>query len=196
MAELEFRYQKAIADIGKVARKWQRALPEGSYDRLSGYTAHTKPGQYGGVLINGRGDRGHEDFALREHFSQNIDQFNFCKTARKPYDCVVVAALAILKHRLDDAIDVGSDGGAEDWDSGVALARSVTRLAIKNPIQRGGVVAVLEETRRAFDTVWAEAPAEVRESFTDKEAAYGLFTFGFSYGMQYVTDQLDIVDDE
>lgn len=88
---------------------------------LSGYTAHTKPGQYGGLMINGKGENGHEDFSLREHFSQN--ESDFCKTARKSYDVVVTACLIILKHYLKDNITIGSDGGASDWSPGYCLAR-------------------------------------------------------------------------
>lgn len=142
MPELEKALQKAVDEIGLVARTWQKMHPKGSIGdacRLSGYTAHVKPGQgYRGIKLNGKGDNSHEDFCIREHFRQNLDQgFNFCKTARKPYDTVIIAALCILKHRLGDAIEVSSDGDAAEWNEGLALARKVTRLAIKNPLGTG-----------------------------------------------------------
>lgn len=130
--DLELQYQRAVKEIGKIARHWNECFPSGSLERLSGYTAHVKAGSYGGVKLNGKGELSHEDFALREHFTQNDG--GFCKTARKPYDVVVVAALALLKHRLGDAISVSSDGYAENWEAGVKLARQVTKLKIKNPI--------------------------------------------------------------
>ena len=132
----EKQYQKAIAECAKICRTYYK-----EYGGLSGYSAHTKPGQYGGLLVNGAGADGHEDFSLREHYSQN-ETFNFCKTAQKPYDLVVVACLAILKHRLGNLIEVSSDGESLDWKNGVFYAAIVTRLAIKNPIKtiRGGTL--------------------------------------------------------
>ena len=56
--------------------------------------------------INGKGDNSHETFVL----SSYKGDFNFCKTARKPYDIVVCKVLLILKHYLGDGINVSSDG--------------------------------------------------------------------------------------
>lgn len=125
---LEARYQKAILECQKVCSTYYK-----EFGGLSGYSAHTKPGAYGGLKVNGKGDDGHEDFVMREHFNENED-FEFCKTARKSYDLVVTACLAILKHRLGHAIEVSSDGDAADWTDGVNYAREVTGLKIKNPL--------------------------------------------------------------
>ena len=129
---IEAKYQRAIADCQRIVKAWYR-----ENGALSGYTAHAKLGKYGGIQVNGKGEDGHETFTLREHFNQNFENgegFNFCKTARKPYDTVVTACLSVLKHRLGDAIDVSSDGDASDWIEGVEYARKVTRLKVKNPI--------------------------------------------------------------
>lgn len=135
-ADLEAKYQQAILECAKVAQAYNNALPKGDPERLSGYTAHTKPGTYGGLDINGKGEYSHDSFQLREHFSENIDSgFGFCKTARRPYDTVVTACLSILKYRLGDAIEVSSDGRPADWVRGVFLARTVTKRAIKYPIK-------------------------------------------------------------
>ena len=137
----EIAYQKAIDDCSKIARVYNAECRANGLDmdRLSGFTAHCKKGKYGGVLINGKQENAHEDFSAREHFRQNfedgLDGSNFCKTARKPYDIVVVACLAVLKHRLGDLIDVSSDGNAKDWTQGLELARRVTGLKIENPIK-------------------------------------------------------------
>ena len=56
--------------------------------------------------FNGKGENSHETFAL----SSFRGNFNFCKTARKPYDIAVCKVLLILKHYLGDGIDVRSDG--------------------------------------------------------------------------------------
>ena len=125
--KIESLYQKAVLECAQVVRYW--------YTRqggISGYTAHTKPGDYGGILFNGKGDNACEDFVLREHFTQN-DNFNFCKTNRYEYDILVVACLAILTYRLGDAIQVSSDGDTSDWAAGVNLAQTVLRRRVKIP---------------------------------------------------------------
>ena len=74
------------------------------------------------IRFNGReeGDRGHETFSLQrksdkrlEDYASRLDRkyiFDFCKTARKPYDIVVCCLLVILKHRLGNMIEISSDG--------------------------------------------------------------------------------------
>jgi len=128
---IETEYQRAMQDCQRVIRQYYK-----ENGGLSGYSAHTAIGAYGGLNVNGKGEEGHETFAMREHFSQNLEDsgFGFCKTARKPYDLVVTACLAILKHRLGACIEVSSDGDAQEWRDGVAYARKVARLAIQNPI--------------------------------------------------------------
>ena len=132
--DIERRYQSAIKECAMVALFWNEYCKRFWIDesRLSGYTAHTKPGTYGGIELNGKGENAHESFNLREHFKEN--KFGFCKTAQKPYDAVIVACLAVLKYRLGDAIAVSSDGRAIDWEYGVKLACSALRLNIPNPI--------------------------------------------------------------
>lgn len=128
--EVEKRYQAAVLDCARIIKTYYDAN-----GGLSGVTAHTKLGEYGGILVNGKGDDAHEDFSLREHFKKNFDiqfyhnpGFNFCKTARKPYDVVVTACLIVLKHRLGDYIDVSSDGYQHDWEAGLELAKRVLKL--------------------------------------------------------------------
>lgn len=132
--DIERRYQSAIKECAKVALFWNAYCEHNGDDasRLSGYTAHTKPGTYGGIELNGKGENAHESFNLREHFKEN--NFGFCKTAQKPYDAVIVACLAILKYRLGNAIEVSSDGRPIDWEYGVKLASSVLRRNVPNPI--------------------------------------------------------------
>jgi len=133
--DIERRYRSAIKECAIIALFWNEYCKHSGDDesRLSGYTAHTKPGEYGGIELNGKGDNAHESFNLREHFAEN--EASFCKTARKPYDAVIVACLALLKYRLGDAITVSSDGKAIDWEYGTKLACSALRLNIPNPLQ-------------------------------------------------------------
>ena len=134
-AVLETQYQKAILECQKVVRKlaeWNRNTHGSSL--MSGFTAHCKPGEYGGLNVGATKDEGGENFIMREHFSENDTQ-NFCKTNRYSYDVAVVACLAILKYRLGDNIQVGSDGSNTEWDEGVQLARQVLKRKVPNPIQ-------------------------------------------------------------
>jgi hypothetical protein len=126
-AETEAAYQQAMLDCAKIVRHYYER--EGG---ISGYTAHTKPGTYGGLNFNGKSEDGHETFIMREHYNQN-DRSSFCKTARKPYDILVTACLAVLAYRLGDAISVYSDGDDSDWHDGVNLAQTVLRRKVTVP---------------------------------------------------------------
>jgi hypothetical protein len=135
-AHLEESYRNALIECARIARRYnEECAAKGlEFARLSGYTAHTRPGAYGGLQLNGKGEYAHEPFELREHFKQNIDGVSYCKTDGKPYDTVIAACLAVLKYRLGDAIDVRSDGNAGNWVDGVLLARRVLRRKVPNPI--------------------------------------------------------------
>jgi hypothetical protein len=122
-SKIEAAYQKAVLDCQKIIKSVSKS--EGG---LSGYTAHSPIGAYGGILVNGSENSGKcEDFLLREHFSQN-EAFNFTKTNRYQYDTVVVACLCVLSFRLKGLVEVSSDGSPEDWAEGLALARKVLKL--------------------------------------------------------------------
>lgn len=63
------------------------------------------------IWFNGDEERGldHETFLIKP----NKNEWNFCKTARKPYDLLVCAILIATYNVLE--YDVSSDGGLEDW---------------------------------------------------------------------------------
>jgi len=130
----ELLYKMAIKDCQRVIRRYYK-----ENGGLSGYTAHCKLGAYGGVNVNGAGSDAGEAFVLREHFNQN--ETGFCKTNRLPYDTVVTACLAILKHRLGDSFEVSSDGNSKEWQDGTKLAKKVTGLKIANPIHGTKIAA-------------------------------------------------------
>jgi len=134
--QLEATYQAAILECQKVVGKLAEHNREvfGS-SLLSGFTAHCTPGQYGGLKIGATQGEGGETFVMREHFNENETQ-DFCKTNRSSYDTAVVACLAILKYRLKENFHVSSDGGPEEWNVGVQLARNVLNRKIPNPIQK------------------------------------------------------------
>jgi len=51
--------------------------------------------------------------------------FACCKTAYRPYDWAVTAALIVFKHHLKDACSVSSDGEDEHWEDGRRLVQTV-----------------------------------------------------------------------
>lgn len=68
------------------------------------------------IRFNGVGNDGHETFILRKKIDKE-DQFNFCKTAHKPYDTAVGLVLLIAKKHSPNSIRVSSDGDWEfDWN--------------------------------------------------------------------------------
>lgn len=74
------------------------------------------------VRFNGLGeDGGHETFYL----GPAEPGFTFCKTAHKPYDTVVCAALIALERAAPGAYSISSDGEPGEWKQGLDFARQV-----------------------------------------------------------------------
>lgn len=69
------------------------------------------------IRFNGVGDAGHETFHVQRYPSRS---FNFCKTAFKPYDEVVVAMLIMLS-RVNPRFTWSSDGEPSDHVNGLEL---------------------------------------------------------------------------
>jgi hypothetical protein len=79
------------------------------------------------ILFNGVGDDSHETFTVNRKRPpkaawEKRRGWDFCKTARKPYDAVVVAALCYLATILETH-DVSTDGSGPEFLDGLALAR-------------------------------------------------------------------------
>ena len=97
------------------------------------------------IRFNGIGEDGHETFILTKKKRAKMDYeeqeaydrqgaFEFCKTARKPYDKYVVAvlcALSNMKIKLDQekhpVLYISSDGNTADWTDGLFHAVRSTR---------------------------------------------------------------------
>ena len=76
------------------------------------------------------GDCSHETFALIRTYTPKTWEtpekglyFEFCKTAFKPYDVAVTAALVIAKHYLGDRLTVRSDGTLTHWQDAMMLCQ-------------------------------------------------------------------------
>jgi hypothetical protein len=76
----------------------------------------------GKVWFNGIGDDANETFAwppdldhIPESHTDRSRSFNFCKTARMPYDHVVVACLLAAQRVMGDQIEILSDGSLEEF---------------------------------------------------------------------------------
>ena len=78
------------------------------------------------VRFNGIEDEGHETFVLDYEKSR----FDFCKTARKPYDKYVTACLILAKVHFGNEITVSSDGDLEDWNEGLELVKGLTGITL------------------------------------------------------------------
>jgi hypothetical protein len=90
------------------------------------------------VSFNGLGADSHETF----YWGSDADGFNFCKTARKPYDAVVTACLIHLKECYGLAVDIGSDGSwSGEWQDGARLYRNALGLTAENPMATEEVTA-------------------------------------------------------
>ena len=87
------------------------------------------------VQMNGIGDESHEALCYPPDFEWNRQihpaeflGFAFCKTARKPYDVVVCAALLAIKHHQGDNVEITSDGKFDnEWQPAYRLYRRATR---------------------------------------------------------------------
>lgn len=70
----------------------------------------------GAIRFNGVDEDGHETFFVQ----YGPREFEFCKTARKPYDEIVVAMLFMLEH-VNPSFSWSSDGDSEDHQGGYDL---------------------------------------------------------------------------
>jgi len=121
------KYKKALTACRKIIRSSPVLLGNGY--------GEGKPKLTNGIMINGVGDDSHETFGLpvTPQFDSQGQCSEFCKTAQKPYDVVVVACLCVLKHHLGHHIEVSSDGDPHEWEDGRSLASKVLGREVKIP---------------------------------------------------------------
>ena len=76
------------------------------------------------ICFNGDESKGlgHETFLI----SMDSKGFDFCKTARKPYDVAVCIALICFKHFFGDDFTYHSDGDIKNGEEGWGKAQEIT----------------------------------------------------------------------
>lgn len=79
------------------------------------------------IRFNGVDDDGHETFLI---YREKISDFEFCKTAGKPYDRLAVAVLALIETFTPGVLEISSDGDVPDWAAGLQLALEATNFGI------------------------------------------------------------------
>ena len=92
-------YEAALPTIRKILKKYDNILRFEYNEETKKPTANKKM-----IRFNGIGDDGHETFVF-----ETGKDFDFCKTARKPYDLPVCEVLLVLKHFMND-LYLNSDG--------------------------------------------------------------------------------------
>lgn len=82
------------------------------------------------IVFNGIGEDGHETFYFPRKEDSN---FNFCKTASKPYDLAVVATLILAHHHMPHCYSIRSDGTRADWKDGQHLIKTLLGITLDIP---------------------------------------------------------------
>lgn len=122
------------------------------------------------IIFNGDAskDEDHETFQL----SKCNSGFQFCKTARKPYDRYVKAVLVVANMIAPGALDISCDGDDEDgcWDEGVRIADIYLKIPGRS------ACSPLEAKRFAEMKEAAKAPSSPYEgAFTEIDEAIEVY---------------------
>lgn len=117
-------YAAALKDIAKIVKSQQNIL--------AGPHGDGKPELTNGISFNGIGSDSFETFFLPKT-AKELQDFDFCKTGQKPYDVVVVAALARLAEV--SGITISSDSrSSSEWEAGVEIASKALGRKVANPL--------------------------------------------------------------
>jgi hypothetical protein len=81
------------------------------------------------ISFNGEKEDSHETLFIQRVEDSSREKsdrlvFNFCKTARKPYDLIVKATLVMLKHNFPESI-IEVDGTISDFDAAIKLCEKL-----------------------------------------------------------------------
>ncbi len=83
------------------------------------------------IVFNGeeKNDMCHETFVIERKMEQRPGEeeelvFDFCKTARKPYDIMVQVSMLRMKHHFPET-QISSDGDSKEWANGRKLYKKI-----------------------------------------------------------------------
>ena len=100
---------------------------------LRGWDGNGQPEcTFNAITFNGDadGDLGHETFTMTR---QKESDFDFCKTARKPYDLAVCAMLLIANQIAPGVYVLGTDArslAGDEWQPAIELANEIMALVV------------------------------------------------------------------
>lgn len=111
----------------------------------------------------------HETFLIQK----NGNGFQFCKTARKPYDRYVKAVLCVADHFAPGALDISCDGDDEEdcWTEGVRIAQMATNNTVYiSPLDRKKYAKMTESTIAASQQFQESRKSPVKDTKTLRDA--------------------------
>lgn len=174
-------FKKYRADVAKVIAELEGTSPHqfasGCDYTITLVNGSAQPGtkpevSADNVVLNGCDTDGHETFyfdRVSEGDPEDGLVFDFCKTARKPYDLAVTSCLILAKYHFPKT-EVSSDGDHEDWADGLAVVnRLFPEYTIKPHSPYSTFDAMKDYYEKTKDKTFAphivEAWAEGRDSW-------------------------------
>lgn len=115
------------------------------------------------IMFNGIEDDGHETACV----TKAACNFDFCKTAHKPYDKVVVEFYKLIR-KYDPNVQLSSDGGDEIFNidlKKIKVNDQWTYLAGKHDVKVGDVV-ILPPTPYSVGETWEGVVTAIGSSYT------------------------------
>ena len=110
---------------------------------LAGADGQGSPVFDGRILVfNGCGDAAYETFAI----TPEQTGFQFTKTAQRPYDAYVKAALILIQSHSDDPdqIRIACDGRTSDWDEAADLVGLISNISLCDVMISDSVLSRVE----------------------------------------------------
>lgn len=111
------KWHQFVKEAKQILEKFELTHPatlaNGLGDKLGDYICDTDKG----IIFNGYQDLSHETFL----FTHEQVEFEFCKTAQKPYDIAVTAILLLAKDLFGGSVSLKSDGYVYEWEDGKNL---------------------------------------------------------------------------
>lgn len=117
------RVERAVAEMNRLVEAKREMLDIGD------------AGGPDAILFNGIGDAAHETFGFPLAPFAGKPEFNFVKTAMKPYDAVVTACLIVARdHFTKEELEISSDGTWDAWRAGRDLYIAVLERQASSPL--------------------------------------------------------------